>query len=203
MDDAALVHAHRHGFDEHIDEYDRPSAIAAAGCWRPCARSAAAGRCRTRVRQRPGRRTVRNTRRGASFHCSRRAKRPVNERRSYPLSDRCAILSDGQHDTCAQASANASPAHRNGPVAQLGARFHGMEEVDGSNPSRSTTTFQTLTPSKPYRLTPLRPLSGPNQVQEQDLGPSVRGIRRTFHGYRSIVLIPARLVPVVPVVPVI
>jgi hypothetical protein len=23
-------------------------------------------------------------------------------------------------------------------VAQLGARFHGMEEVDGSNPSRST-----------------------------------------------------------------
>src|SRR4051794_16115078 len=32
-----------------------------------------------------------------------------------------------------------------GPVAQLGARFHGMEEVDGSNPSRSTTTFQTLT----------------------------------------------------------
>ena len=27
-----------------------------------------------------------------------------------------------------------------GPVAQLGARFHGMEEVDGSNPSRSTKT---------------------------------------------------------------
>src|SRR5436190_6387320 len=26
-----------------------------------------------------------------------------------------------------------------GPVAQLGARFHGMEEVDGSNPSRSTS----------------------------------------------------------------
>jgi hypothetical protein len=33
-----------------------------------------------------------------------------------------------------------------GPVAQLGARFHGMEEVDGSNPSRSTTTFQGCTP---------------------------------------------------------
>ena len=32
-----------------------------------------------------------------------------------------------------------------GPVAQLGARFHGMEEVDGSNPSRSTTTFHRLT----------------------------------------------------------
>src|ERR1700733_1325041 len=29
-----------------------------------------------------------------------------------------------------------------GPVAQLGARFHGMEEVKGSNPFRSTKTFQ-------------------------------------------------------------
>ena len=28
--------------------------------------------------------------------------------------------------------------HRSGPVAQLGARFHGMEEVVGSNPTRST-----------------------------------------------------------------
>ena len=27
---------------------------------------------------------------------------------------------------------------RRGPVAQLGARFHGMEEVVGSNPTRST-----------------------------------------------------------------
>jgi hypothetical protein len=27
-----------------------------------------------------------------------------------------------------------------GPVAQLGARFHGMEEVKGSNPFRSTKT---------------------------------------------------------------
>ena len=31
-----------------------------------------------------------------------------------------------------------------GPVAQLGARFHGMEEVDGSNPSRSTKGFKHL-----------------------------------------------------------
>jgi hypothetical protein len=31
-----------------------------------------------------------------------------------------------------------------GPVAQLGARFHGMEEVDGSNPSRSTKVFKDL-----------------------------------------------------------
>jgi hypothetical protein len=28
-----------------------------------------------------------------------------------------------------------------GPVAQLGARFHGMEEVQGSNPCRSTNLF--------------------------------------------------------------
>jgi hypothetical protein len=30
-------------------------------------------------------------------------------------------------------------------VAQLGARFHGMEEVKGSNPFRSTKSLQTLT----------------------------------------------------------
>ena len=29
-----------------------------------------------------------------------------------------------------------------GPVAQLGARFHGMEEVVGSIPTRSTKSFQ-------------------------------------------------------------
>ncbi len=29
-------------------------------------------------------------------------------------------------------------------MAQLGARFHGMEEVDGSNPSRSTNSFLAL-----------------------------------------------------------
>src|ERR1035437_2208674 len=33
---------------------------------------------------------------------------------------------------------------KDGPVAQLGARFHGMEEVDGSNPSRSTIPFNSL-----------------------------------------------------------
>ena len=33
-----------------------------------------------------------------------------------------------------------------GPVAQLGARFHGMEEVDGSNPSRSTKTSHRPVP---------------------------------------------------------
>ena len=30
-----------------------------------------------------------------------------------------------------------------GPVAQLGARFHGMEEVVGSNPTRSTIFSHT------------------------------------------------------------
>jgi hypothetical protein len=34
-----------------------------------------------------------------------------------------------------------------GPVAQLGARFHGMEEVDGSNPSRSTKLLKDLRPT--------------------------------------------------------
>ncbi len=34
---------------------------------------------------------------------------------------------------------------KNGPVAQLGARFHGMEEVVGSNPTRSTITHNSLT----------------------------------------------------------
>ena len=34
---------------------------------------------------------------------------------------------------------------KRGPVAQLGARFHGMEEVVSSNLTRSTKRFQTLT----------------------------------------------------------
>jgi hypothetical protein len=33
-----------------------------------------------------------------------------------------------------------------GPVAQLGARFHGMEEVVGSNPTRSTKISHIDTP---------------------------------------------------------
>jgi hypothetical protein len=33
-----------------------------------------------------------------------------------------------------------------GPVAQLGARFHGMEEVVGSIPTRSTNTFNHFRP---------------------------------------------------------
>jgi hypothetical protein len=39
-----------------------------------------------------------------------------------------------------------------GPVAQLGARFHGMEEVAGSIPARSTKSFQAFSrsPPKPF-----------------------------------------------------
>ena len=39
-----------------------------------------------------------------------------------------------------------------GPVAQLGARFHGMEEVVGSIPTRSTKSFQIFSrfPPKPF-----------------------------------------------------
>jgi hypothetical protein len=33
---------------------------------------------------------------------------------------------------------------RRGPVAQLGARFHGMEEVVGSIPTRSTISLNNL-----------------------------------------------------------
>jgi hypothetical protein len=38
---------------------------------------------------------------------------------------------------------------RSGPVAQLGARFHGMEEVIGSIPIRSTNYFNNLADSPP------------------------------------------------------
>jgi hypothetical protein len=39
--------------------------------------------------------------------------------------------------------ADSSPAAC-GPVAQLGARFHGMEEVVGSIPTRSTNSLKDL-----------------------------------------------------------
>jgi hypothetical protein len=45
-------------------------------------------------------------------------------------------------------------------VAQLGARFHGMEEVVGSNPTRSTKTFQTLTANDPVRTSSLESKKG-------------------------------------------
>jgi hypothetical protein len=40
-----------------------------------------------------------------------------------------------------------------GPVAQLGARFHGMEEVIGSIPIRSTNHFNNLADSQKRRDT--------------------------------------------------
>ena len=39
-----------------------------------------------------------------------------------------------------------------GPVAQLGARFHGMEEVTGSIPVRSTNQFNNLGRANVQRL---------------------------------------------------
>ncbi len=40
---------------------------------------------------------------------------------------------------------SASNSFQSGPVAQLGARFHGMEEVVGSIPTRSTKCFNSVT----------------------------------------------------------
>jgi ABC transport system ATP-binding/permease protein len=40
-------------------------------------------------------------------------------------------------------------------VAQLGARFHGMEEVVGSNPTRSTNSFETLKGKSSKPLAPI------------------------------------------------
>ena len=39
-------------------------------------------------------------------------------------------------------------------MAQLGARFHGMEEVKGSNPFRSTKTFSILSVLGPQKSSP-------------------------------------------------
>ena len=42
---------------------------------------------------------------------------------------------------------------RSGPVAQLGARFHGMEEVAGSIPARSTKSLNRLDGRVPAAMT--------------------------------------------------
>jgi hypothetical protein len=53
-----------------------------------------------------------------------------------------------------------------GPVAQLGARFHGMEEVIGSIPIRSTKQLNNLGRSFPESTKPssnrLQPPTGPS-----------------------------------------
>ncbi len=41
--------------------------------------------------------------------------------------------------------------HGRGPVAQLGARFHGMEEVKGSNPFRSTKSHAIVRRAAPNK----------------------------------------------------
>jgi hypothetical protein len=45
-------------------------------------------------------------------------------------------------------------------VAQLGARFHGMEEVIGSIPIRSTKSFQAFSRSPPKPFARILPRNG-------------------------------------------
>ena len=49
---------------------------------------------------------------------------------------------------------------KSGPVAQLGARFHGMEEVIGSIPIRSTKSFQAFSRSPPKPFARILPANG-------------------------------------------
>ena len=56
--------------------------------------------------------------------------------------------------TCSLASARIGKSFpKSGPVAQLGARFHGMEEVIGSIPIRSTNKSNNLADSQKKRDT--------------------------------------------------
>src|ERR1019366_6000911 len=107
-----------------------------------------------------GRRGPRKSGRGgrASVHCKQRANRTVNSHFGGRVGY-IRLRTSGPGALAASAppprssfSIRGSPVCRkDGPVAQLGARFHGMEEVDGPNPSRSTTTFQTLTAPQPAK----------------------------------------------------
>ena len=58
-------------------------------------------------------------------------------------------------------------------MAQLGARFHGMEEVVSSNLTRSTKTFQTLTVPFPAKhvVTGVQLESKPNLMHGQSWAP--------------------------------
>ena len=56
----------------------------------------------------------------------------------YPLSAKGRMRLSGLTNRQAQARIKAVLPDERGPVAQLGARFHGMEEVVGSIPTRST-----------------------------------------------------------------
>jgi hypothetical protein len=56
---------------------------------------------------------------------------------------------------------NKGCSHLCGPVAQLGARFHGMEEVTGSIPVRSTNLY--LPSNEPLLKFPTRNSGGEKQ----------------------------------------
>jgi hypothetical protein len=55
-----------------------------------------------------------------------------------------------------------------GPVAQLGARFHGMEEVVGSIPTRSTKSINNL-------VAPVAASTGQHCVNLLSLSPQIEG----------------------------
>jgi hypothetical protein len=78
--------------------------------------------------------------------------------------DRCSKRCD-----CQRARARVLRFVLNGPVAQLGARFHGMEEVVSSNLTRSTKTISyTLRKLRPHvavSAPPIIPTQGPKKVQ--------------------------------------
>ncbi len=61
----------------------------------------------------------------------------------------CVDLPCGVFDLPTRSGENKRVPPKSGPVAQLGARFHGMEEVIGSIPIRSTKKLNNLdsTPS--------------------------------------------------------
>ncbi len=83
-----------------------------------------------------------------------------------------------------------------GPVAQLGARFHGMEEVVGSIPTRSTNKFLSCTHSASRRAGKVVG-SIPTRI-ENNSGP-VAQLGARFHGMEEVVgSIPTRSTKFLP-----
>jgi predicted dehydrogenase len=90
---------------------------------------------------------------------------------------------------------------RSGPVAQLGARFHGMEEVVGSNPTRSTKSPRTARrvdqpPPKPAQLRCIIVLM-PNKLRWGVLSTAAIGLKKVIPAmqrgqYSSVVAIASR-----------
>src|ERR1035441_3883107 len=115
-------------------------------------RSGGGGPDRTTSQPPAGRREPGKSGRGgrASVHCKQRVNRTVNSHsgvRVWYIQLRTSdpgTLSKRVPPPRASFSIRGLPVCRkDGPVAQLGAGFHGMEEVDGSNPSRSTKIFNS------------------------------------------------------------